>query len=311
MDRIGFWNIRGMNKVRKQKEINFFMQNNEAGLFGLLETKIKNNNLVPATCSFQDWCVSTNNGYHKEGRIWILWKPRSYRVHILEYNAQFIHLKVEALMQKNTFFLTIVYAFNDIQDRAPLWSNLRRISLHTHGPWAVARDFNCVTSANERIGGNVTDAEIEPFRACIADCGLMDIYSTGSFYTWNNKQQPESRIYSRLDKFMINKEWSDLLQGAYAHFHPEGLYDHTPCIVSFTLHSPRRHSFKYLNMWGKSDKFCPLIRRCWNKEIHGYPMFGLVTNLKKLKLGLKEINKDQFSDIELRTSLLELKVKKL
>ncbi|KAL9239245.1 hypothetical protein vseg_013585 [Gypsophila vaccaria] len=72
MDRIGFWNIRGMNKVKKQKEINYFLQNNDVGLFGLLETKIKNNNLVKATCNFNNWCISTNNGYHKGGKIWIL-----------------------------------------------------------------------------------------------------------------------------------------------------------------------------------------------------------------------------------------------
>lgn len=41
MDRMGFWNVRGLNKVNKQKEMNLFMHNSNVGLFGLLETKIK------------------------------------------------------------------------------------------------------------------------------------------------------------------------------------------------------------------------------------------------------------------------------
>ncbi|KAL9244376.1 hypothetical protein vseg_018157 [Gypsophila vaccaria] len=131
----------------------------------------------------------------------------------------------------------MVYAFNNIQDRTPLWTSLSRISLNTHGPWAVAGDFNCVLSINERMGGNVTDAEKEPFKNCVDDCELVDINSIGSFFTWNNKQNPDNRIYSRLDRFLVNKEWSDLLQEAYAHFLPEGLYDHTTCLVTFSQNS--------------------------------------------------------------------------
>ncbi|KAL9235860.1 hypothetical protein vseg_010593 [Gypsophila vaccaria] len=81
MDRIGFWNIKGMNKVIKETEINYILHNNEVGFFALLETKIKNKALLRATSSFSNWCISTNNGYHNVGRIWILWNLRLYRIH--------------------------------------------------------------------------------------------------------------------------------------------------------------------------------------------------------------------------------------
>ncbi|XP_074297367.1 uncharacterized protein LOC141628079 [Silene latifolia] len=221
-----------MNRVRKQKEINFFLQNKDIGLFGLLETKIKNKALHKALGSFNSWCISTNNGYRSGGRIWILWQPQACRVHFLEYNAQFIHMKVESLLNRNVFYLTMVYAFNGAQEREPLWAHLRRISHLVNGPWAIAGDFNCVLSAAERIGGNSPSSEMDSFRACVDDCGVIDITSVGSVFTWNNKQKPEARIYSRLDRFLINKDWSDHMPDAYAHFLPEGLYDHNPCIVS-------------------------------------------------------------------------------
>ncbi|KAL9232818.1 hypothetical protein vseg_007883 [Gypsophila vaccaria] len=134
MDKIGFWNVRGMNRSRKRKDIDFFLKNKEVGLFGLLETKVKNKTLSKAVENFESWCVSTNNGYHSGGRIWILWQPTAFRLHFIEYNALYIHMKVESLLHRNCFYLTMVYAFNNIQGREALWHNLRRIAQCSQGP---------------------------------------------------------------------------------------------------------------------------------------------------------------------------------
>ncbi|KAL9238990.1 hypothetical protein vseg_013351 [Gypsophila vaccaria] len=134
MDKIGFWNIRGINRSRKRKEINFFLKIKEVGLFGLLETKIKNKALLRAVDSFDSWCISTKNGYHSGGRIWVLWQPVVFRIQFIEYNAQFIHMKVDSLLHRNYFYITMVYAFNGTQDREPLWNSLRRIAQQIQGP---------------------------------------------------------------------------------------------------------------------------------------------------------------------------------
>ncbi|KAL9239084.1 hypothetical protein vseg_013436 [Gypsophila vaccaria] len=153
MDNLGFWNVRGMNRVQKQKDINFFLHNKEVGLFGLLETKIKSSALTKTYSSFNSWSISTNSGYHNGGRIWILWKPNMYKIQFLEYNAQYIHMKVEFVTYRTTFYLTMVYAFNGILERNPLWLGLRRIAQSISGPWAVAGDFNYVLLVTERVGG--------------------------------------------------------------------------------------------------------------------------------------------------------------
>ncbi|KAL9227918.1 hypothetical protein vseg_003553 [Gypsophila vaccaria] len=309
MDKIGFWNIRRMNMSRKRKEINFFLKNNEVGLFGLLETKIKNKAFLKAVDSFDSWCISTNNGYHSGGRIWVLWKPSMSRVQFKEYNAQFIHMKIDSLFQRSSFFLTLVYAFNDILEREPLWSSLRRLSLQTQGPWAIVGDFNCVLRPSERVGGNVPSVEMEPFKTCVEDRGVFDITSVGALFTWNNKQKPESRIYSRIDRFLVNKAWSNSMPDSFAHFMPEGMCDHTPCIVSQSKQLQRKRSFKYFNMWGSSKKFLPLLHYHWDNKIPGSSMFKLVKNLKLLKPVLKELNKDYYNEIEVHTEALELKIR--
>ncbi|KAL9241058.1 hypothetical protein vseg_015213 [Gypsophila vaccaria] len=203
------------------------------------------------------------------------------------------------------------YAFNGHQARLPLWNNLKRIATSIRGPWAVAGDFNNVLSVTERVGGAVSQTEIEPFRDCLEDCGLVDIFSTGALFTWNNKQHPETRVYSRIDRFLINKEWSDALPEAAAHFHPEGLYDHCSCIVHFSPIFNKRERFKYYYMWGKSEEFGPLLRRNWRRDLQGYPMYTLTRNLRSLKHALKDLNKRSFSEIEARAASQEQKVKTL
>ncbi|XP_074290616.1 uncharacterized protein LOC141617331 [Silene latifolia] len=301
-----------MNRVGKQKSINYFLQNKGIGLFGLLETKIKNKKFSKVVNSFNNgWCISTNNGYHSGGRIWILWQPKMFRVNFIEYNAQFIHMKVESLLDKGICYLTMVYAFNGIQDRAPLWNHLRKIAGQTQGPWAIVGDFSCILAASERYGGASTMAEMEPFRRCIEDCEVVDIAATGSLYTWNNKQRPEERIYSRIDRFLVNKEWCDLYPDKYAHFLPEGLFDHSPCLIRSSTNVMGKSSFKYLNMWGISTEFLNTVKKNWDRGIEGTPLYKLTTNLKGLKAGLYQLNRDAFSDIEKATAKLQQEVEGL
>ncbi|XP_074277927.1 uncharacterized protein LOC141601533 [Silene latifolia] len=257
------------------------------GLFGLLETKIKNKAFNKAAGSFNNWCITTNNGYHSGGRIWVLWNPTIFRVQILEYNAQYIHLKVDSLVDRRVFWLTMTYAFN------------------------VVGDFNCVLSPSERVGGNAPSGEIEPFRRCVADCGLVDIAAIGAVYTWNNKQKHDERIYSRIDRFMVNKAWCDNFTDLYAHFMPEGLYDHTPCVVKSSNQGQSKRSFKYFNMWGGSKKFLPLVRGHWDTGMVGTPMFRLVKSLKRLKPVLKKLNLEGYSDIEGATNILQKQVEEM
>ncbi|XP_074283464.1 uncharacterized protein LOC141608012 [Silene latifolia] len=202
----------------------------------------------------------------------------------------------------------MVYAYNGITDRAPLWGHLRRIAGTIAGPWAIAGDFNCVLSAAERVGGNVPSTEMEPFRDCVADCGVLDIVATGSLFTWNNKQKPEERIYSRLDRFLVNEAWCDHLPDLFAQFLPEGLYDHTPCIVISSKHMKGRISFKYFNMWGGAKEFIPLVRSSWHKPVTGTPMFRLVKKLKSLKPVLRQLNRERCNDIETAASVKQRQV---
>ncbi|XP_074265730.1 uncharacterized protein LOC141588175 [Silene latifolia] len=128
---------------------------------------------------------------------------------------------------------------------------------------------------------------------------MIDSPAAGSYYTWNNKQEPQTRVYSRLDRVLVNNHWIHHRPNTYAHFYNEGIFDHTPCIIQEPAASMKgRRSFKYFNMWNQVPEFKPCITHHWNQSWQGTKMFKVVMKLKSLKRPLKDLNKDLFNDIE-------------
>ncbi|XP_074266652.1 uncharacterized protein LOC141589931 [Silene latifolia] len=210
------------------------------------------------------------------GRVWIIWNPAMFNVQILLYDAQFIHLVAMDLESKSQFTLTM-----------------------TQGPWVICGYFNTVLSPTERLGGHSTEEEIADFKQCVDECEVLDCPASGSLYTWCNKQDPTTRVYSRLDRVLVNQMWLTENSLAYAHFYCEGMFDHTPCVVQEQCDGPKkRRSFKYLNMWSQSVDFKSCVQEHWSKNWPGTKMYKLVHKLKNLKGPLKSLNRNDFDDIE-------------
>ncbi|XP_074304373.1 uncharacterized protein LOC141639083 [Silene latifolia] len=155
-------------------------------------------------------------------------------------------------------------------------------------------------AVDERIGGApVPRVEMNDMIGTVQDCELYDLKSYGSFYTWNNKHEHKGKIYSRLDRVLINEDWALEFSDSYATFLPEGLFDHCPCLISFEGTRVRSGApFRYYNMWSRATDFEGIVHISWKEEVHGTIMFKLVTKLKRLKSELKKLNREQFSDIE-------------
>ncbi|XP_074265941.1 uncharacterized protein LOC141588396 [Silene latifolia] len=133
---------------------------------------------------------------------------------------------------------------------------------------------------------------------------VEDISVTGALYTWSNKQEPNARVYSRLDRAMGNQEWLDEFGDYMAHFHPEGLFDHCSCtVVNRKAEFDGRRSFKYFNMWSVAGSFKAQVESIWKQKYKGTKMFSIVNKLKALKPVLKKLNTTCFSDIENNTTI--------
>ena len=56
--------------------------------------------------------------------------------------------------------------------------------------------------------------------------------------------------------------------------------------------------FKFFKMWCDAPDFIEKVKACWDEHIPGTRMFSVVQRLKKMKMVMKSINKEGYSDIQ-------------
>ncbi|WMV41864.1 hypothetical protein MTR67_035249 [Solanum verrucosum] len=115
------WNVRGLNALNKQKEVLLLCNKEKVGLIGLVETKVKSQNMEKVVKKmFAGWQFLTNLESHYNGRIllvWSVWRPDYYKVEFVERSAQILTCKVCHTPLQLTFGVSIVYAYNTREER--------------------------------------------------------------------------------------------------------------------------------------------------------------------------------------------------
>ncbi|XP_062089326.1 uncharacterized protein LOC133795881 [Humulus lupulus] len=127
---------------------------------------------------------------------------------------------------------------------------------------------------------------------------MCDIKFNGCFFTWNNKQDRQDRVYAKLDRAIANQSWLDSYTTAEVTFFPEGEFDHCPCLLSvYPEIKVAKKPFRFLNLWCEHEEFQLRIAEVWAKEFTGTEMFVVVQKLKAVKSMLKDFNKHIIGDV--------------
>lgn len=98
-------------------------------------------------------------------------------------------------------------------------------------PWLLMGDFNALSNMDDIIGATVRHGEIAPMLECLNHCKLYDVKTSRRHFTWNNKQEGNRRVFSRIDRALANAEWIDKYDMAEVVCLPEGTFDHTPLLL--------------------------------------------------------------------------------
>lgn len=137
MDNISFWNVRGLHATNKQRELAVLCHKNKVGLFGVLESKLKENEMRDGCLRyFRGWKAAHNLQHHRGGRIWVLRNPCAFEVQVLKSHTQFLHLEVLNKAFGQVFFVTVLYGSNKLAERRVLWEQLCTIAT-VCGPWLI------------------------------------------------------------------------------------------------------------------------------------------------------------------------------
>ncbi|KAJ8419236.1 hypothetical protein Cgig2_013533 [Carnegiea gigantea] len=235
------WHI-GLNWPNKQEDLKIFLQLQQIGIIGLLETKIKIHNFVKTT------------------------------------------------MQH--FYLTFIYGDNHESPRQDLWAKLEHIALDMNEAWCILGDFNSVLYSGNRIGGNpIQDHEVKSFTECIHSCGLQELPSRGSYFSWTNKT-----IWSRIDRAFVNTLWYSHFDFSQVLYMSHSLSDHTPPLLHL-INSPKpRKAFHFCEMWTRDPSVQTIIHNM---------MLTASPNNEQLKLAETQAREHYSSIISLALAIIK------
>ncbi|XP_057419451.1 uncharacterized protein LOC130713677 [Lotus japonicus] len=207
-----------------------------------------------------------------------------------------------------------VYSSCRIEEKRNLWRELadwkRSCGVQL---WCIGGDFNAVRSEGEQRGitseGGSQRREIIEFNNFVEAMELVDLPLAGRKYTW---YRANGQAQSRIDRFLISHEW--LLQ--WPNCEQVGLARdisyHCPLLLRSVFQDWGLKPFRVLNCWLEHPGFSGLVEKTLaENQVVGWGAFVLKEKLKRLKLKLKDWNKEVFGDLRTRRNGVVQKINEL
>ncbi|XP_009602893.1 uncharacterized protein LOC142168793 [Nicotiana tabacum] len=299
-------NVRGVNKVYKQKEVKKFITNNDVGLIAILNNRVKEENasrVINKITTNWRWCA--NYSHSSKGRIWIVWDPNSVEFEISGMSVQAIHGTISISQLQIKITMSAVYGMHTIETRKDIWEELRSVNNSVQGPWLAIRYFNAITDMDDRQFGNpVQENEIRDFNDFLQSSGMAELRIVGRRYTW-----PNGQICSRIDSALVNVEWLlTIVVTEVVILNPE-ISDHTPLSIQLkeaVKRSPK--PFRFLNCLAEHKDFPSVVANVWCRPTGKNHMEDIWWKLKVLKTDLKQLNQREFRNVEENIELYRQKL---
>ncbi|XP_017228656.1 uncharacterized protein LOC108203954 [Daucus carota subsp. sativus] len=279
------------NKISFYKD---FISSRRLGLIALLETHVKQENasFVAKTVAPRfSWLF--NYDCHYNGRIWIGWDPNFWKVTALKTHAQHISCEVTSLASKVSFFASFIYASTDYLVRRNLWSDLLDFKAHIlpiSAPWVLSGDFNVCLNLNEMNTPNSYGIEMRDFKDAVDALDVFDLNFSVKYFTWwdCNYDCPNLR---KLDRVLVNVDWTNIVPMSTTIFSPRGLSDHSPALTSLGIATKKLiKPFQVFQHVLEHKDFLSTVQNAWNVDVHGDPWFVLTSKIRRVKLALKNLN---------------------
>lgn len=186
--KLGVWNIRGLNKGLKQKEVVDLLQKERLSALGILEAKLTTEYYQSLKATrFQMWSSENRVGANGRSRMLLLWDSRVIMLEIHEWTEQYIYTLIKHQVTTTSYAVTFVYRQLTITSRRRMWEGLKHIAENMGLPWLLVGDFNSPLSPVDKRGGlDVTTYSTVDFQDFVSTVGVEDLRSVGCQFTWTN-----------------------------------------------------------------------------------------------------------------------------
>ncbi|KAA3488305.1 reverse transcriptase [Gossypium australe] len=127
-----------------------------------------------------------------------------------------------------------------VQDRNEAWEVLKILITLDDIPWFVCRDFNEIIYGFEKKGGLSRDeGRMELFRRTLEVCQLIDIGYSGTWFTWERGNLPETNIQERLDRGIATVGWISMFPEVKVQHLVHSFSDHCPLLINTKMGEDR------------------------------------------------------------------------
>ncbi|KAK9989615.1 hypothetical protein SO802_029854 [Lithocarpus litseifolius] len=210
---------------------------------------------------------------------------------------------IDAIINRNKegeWRFTGFYGEPETHKRIESWEQLRRLERKFQLPWICAGDFNELTRADEKLGGNRrSHAQMQLFRDAIDECGFIDLGYSGSKFTWRKHFANGQSLWERLDRALCTNDWLQQF-GATKVFHlKSSTSDHVPIwIVPNGLDPPPlSRPFRFEEMW-LSDKGCGrTVEAVWRDDFNCEAEFQVIRKIEKCGKDLTQWSRQHFGSV--------------
>ncbi|XP_070047027.1 uncharacterized protein LOC142169774 [Nicotiana tabacum] len=144
----------------------------------------------------------------------------------------------------------------------------------------------------------------------IEDSGLVDLGYYGHKYSWSNGRGPNTIVWKRLDRGLVNDQWLVAFPATNISYLASTGSDHNPLLIEINIRQEmgKRH-FKFFNDWVDNKKCMPLVEEVWNREVTSNPMWIFPQKLKEHSNALSIWSRQEYGDISQKAKMFEQQVK--
>ncbi|KAL2232803.1 UNVERIFIED_CONTAM: hypothetical protein Sindi_1460300 [Sesamum indicum] len=170
--KIGFWNVRGLNRPLKHNGVAHLIKNNHLCLLGILETKLAASNIPKILSrSFLGWCKTNNFDTIAGRRILVVWNPAVIDLHLEDISPQMIHCRATNKSSQLSFYISFTYGLYFVVNRRRMWEKFTDLGQTLSMSWLIMGDFNSLGLLDAPTTGSyshgIPTAKATPFGASL------------------------------------------------------------------------------------------------------------------------------------------------
>ncbi|KAA3455720.1 reverse transcriptase [Gossypium australe] len=231
----------------------------------LMETKLDQKRMERArrSCGFVSGLEMAAEG--SRGGLCLAWKGW-IEVTLRSFSNWHIDVLVKEDNAQEEWRFTGFYGSPYLKDKNVAWNLLKRLGQECSYPWLVAGDFNEILYYFEKSGGVPRhQRRMEAFRDVLDECQLIDLGYSGSWFTWERGNLPETNIRECLDRRVANESWMLKFPRGNVQHLVYSSSDHCPILINTDsiTHPPSSRRFHFESWWTLEESFEGILQDFW------------------------------------------------